>query len=393
MEKENDKPVFLATPKRSQTNTNMEISQATLSYSHERIKFSAVFWHLLLFFLPSYAVWQGLFFYSQAWYSIIIWLSIAVFFLFFVAPESLILYTAKPRTQYLQDAVKYLNSLFLWFSKKIKYILKQNWKPGITKEKHNSQTHSIFGNYANDGKSNLSKEIFHRTEEDGITIEDYLRKRKEKKQGIPENSFNWNWQQNNTEDSLYSEPHPQKISIRLYQYLYTNWQQDWQMAFLYHNNRSLAIFFFWLVGLLWLPVSYGLLRSANDNILAGYSQDTLLGRYILLIFINITLPILTNQVSHKLKLPLTATISQPEKIIFYRTFAVLPELCYSFAALLIIYLLASSIVPTIMALLLVFSGFTLRLSLQQRTYPKTLLWLLRQLNCISVSLGLLIGTF
>ena len=331
-----------------------------------RLQFSAIFWHLFLFLLPVYAVWLGLFVQQQAWFALILWSMVAIFFLFFVGTESLALKTREPRRWPFQRSIQNSASLLR----------------RLARGRTTSDNGSIFGNYANDGKAHWAQD-----DDDGITIEDYLKQRKghaPKKAG-----FDWNWQQDRHDESesylvLQREPGLEP----LHKYFRVNWQQAWQTAFP-HAERRGRLALFW-TSALWLPVSYWLLYSANADALqrggfVRYGQPAWGSLYALLLLANLALPILANQVGRKLQHSLSDTVSRLTICL-----SILLELSYSLAALLITWPFIGSPAPSLAAWLLVVVGLYLRLDLR-RSMPQSLpLLLFRQLGCLSASLGLLL---
>ena len=66
----------------------------SLNNGMQQIQLKAIVWHVVMFVLPAYAVWQGLYLQRQVWFGLLLWSLAAIFFLFFVQSESLCLHNS-----------------------------------------------------------------------------------------------------------------------------------------------------------------------------------------------------------------------------------------------------------------------------------------------------------
>ena len=369
----------------------------------KRIQLKAIFWHSAMFLLPVYSVWQGLYVQRQVWFSLLLLALAEVFFLFFVKTDSLCL-QGNVNSKEDRDFLQALRRLFSccnrrWTSlQKTVHTAKRNPKP-------NSGQNGIFGDYANDGKGQIA---WAEADDDGITIETYLKRRNRGQERKAKAVFDWNWKNSNSiDDESYllvqkqqarvSQPYLRNglyAGMELFNQFRSDWQQICYLYFPARTSRILALVLFWLGSVLWFPVSYWLLHNANVDIveLGGfiyYGQSPKGSVLALLFFANLCLPILTTQVGNKLQHSL-APIGKFRMV--YRICAIFIELGYSLASLLVLWFFISSGFGAAsgLAVLLIVANLYLRFTFRRKVEHafKSLL-LFRQIIAISITLGIL----
>ncbi len=363
----------------------------------ERIQLKAIFWHSIMFLLPVYCAWQGLYLQRQVWFGLMLWSLMAIFFLFFVKMESLCLQSNENSEQKKNYFLSLIEKILLFFGR-------AKLQKTVDTSELNTRQNVIFGDYANNGKGQIAW-----TEpDDGISIEAYL-KQQNKGKGKTETKtgFDWNWKNSNSiddESHLLLEKQrfisPQQYlcnwfhaGIKLLNKFWSDWEQIWCLFFPAKTSRFFALVLFWLSSLLWFPVSYWLLHSANVNILElggfiYYGQSARGSLLVLLLFANLCLPILTTQVGNKLQ----RSLSPIGKFrIVYRICDIFIELGYSLASLLVLWFFIASRfgVASGLALLLIFANLYLSLNFRRnnlKNASKLLLWF-RQVIFLSIALG------
>ncbi|WGK68938.1 hypothetical protein P0082_10695 [Candidatus Haliotispira prima] len=232
-----------------------------------------MFWRLLAFVFPAYAVWQGLYLREQAWFGLLAWGLFLLAFLFFLSQESLTLLSSESTKSLHARLGRFLGAVLSGRS------------PSGTRDgsaaSAGSENSSIFGNYTNDGKGTWGIE---KEDDDGVTIEDYLARHKGKD---VRTGFDWNWRHSPQQellekynckparpwwDSLFrnviSLPKtlPEFLRDKVQKSWDKNWTQAWKQGVPDYQQRRL-----WQIALcsclLLGPVLYWLLGPAGDKAL------------------------------------------------------------------------------------------------------------------------------
>ncbi len=384
-----------------------------------RLQYSALFWQLTFFLLPSYAVWQGLYQRHQIWFSLILWGLATLFLLFFIDTENLKLRTREPRSWPGQSLWQGLCRL-----------------PLRRRTGSSAYPRSIFGDYANDGKGGSSAD-WNNLDEEGISIEQYLRQRHQSGADRAQTGFDWNWRQNsqNTEEvweggtsllkkrsrrvgfgprcrcTLQKLRDGQIWMQRAVQKFCSQWSDAWLATFPQKRLRfshlclfigipfaQFAISYWWYRSTWSLGISQGpevspALRLLQLGGFVTYGKVNRASFYAFLFFLNLSFPLLSQQLSTKLFRALRDGVKSD--LVLRRILGAATQGAYTLAFCLVLLLLGPA-VPAYLILVLLLSFANLYLRLQFRSPSKKrgapfLLLLFCQLSCLSWSLGLLAG--